>query len=281
MTDLLAQIITWINVPVNAAGAFLLRPVGSLPGWLSNTIISAVAGVILLMLFKLTSNQQAIGRVRDGIKANLLALKLYKDSILVTFQSQGRLFKSAFQLLFYAIVPMLVMIVPVSLLLGQMGMWYQVRPLLPGEEAVVVMQLDDKVDSAWPKVSIESTPAAEVIAGPVRVSGKRQIYWKIRASQEGYHRLIFKVDSQQVEKQLAISEGFMRVSAKKPGWKFSEILMYSAEKPFSPDSLIRSISIDYPERLSKTSGTDWWLIYFFIASMAFAFIFKPILKVKI
>jgi len=70
----IAQIIAWINVPANALGKFFLAPIGMLPGWLSNTIISAVAGVILLIVFKYTSNQSAIGRVRDNIKADMLAL---------------------------------------------------------------------------------------------------------------------------------------------------------------------------------------------------------------
>jgi hypothetical protein len=51
--------------------------------------------------------------------------------------------------------------------------------------------------------------------------------------------------------------------------------MHPAEEPFAPDSIVQSVTIDYPDRLSRTSGTDWWLIYFFIASMVFAFISKP------
>ena len=111
--DFFAQIITWINVLTNTLGRFVLAPVGFLPGWLSNTIISAVTGIALLIIFKYTSNQNAIGKVRDGIKANLLALWLFKDSIIVTLQSQGRVFKGAFLLLFHALRPMLVMIIPV------------------------------------------------------------------------------------------------------------------------------------------------------------------------
>jgi hypothetical protein len=57
--------------------------------------------------------------------------------------------------------------------------------------------------------------------------------------------------------------------------------MHPAEEPFAPDSIVQSVTIDYPKRLSKTSGADWWLIYFFIASMVFAFISRPFLKVRI
>ena len=68
--NLLAQIVVWINILTNALAGVLLAPVAILPGWLSNTIISAVVGVLLLIIFKYTSNQNAIGKVRDSIKAN-------------------------------------------------------------------------------------------------------------------------------------------------------------------------------------------------------------------
>lgn len=281
MTSFLAQIITWINVPVNALGKLLSVPIGALPGWLSNTIISAVTGLVLLIIFKYTSNQRAIGKVRDNIKANMLALKLFKDDISVTLQSQGRVFKGAFLLLFHAIRPMLVMIVPVSLLLAQMGLWYQSRPLLPGEEAVVTMKLNSNIEAPWPNVGIGPMPAADITSGPVRIFSKREICWKLRAVESGYHRIIFQVGRHQIDKELVIGDGFMRVSAERPGWHWADILLYPVEKPFGSDSVVQSISIDYPERLSRTSGTGWWLIYFFVASLVFALIFKPFLRVRI
>lgn len=281
MTYYAAQIIRWLNVPANFVGRFLLVVIGELPGWLSNTIISAVAGVLLLFIFKFTSNQRAIGRVRDDIKANMLAIKLFKDSMSVTLKCQAGIFAGAVRLLFHSIRPLLVMVVPVSLLLAQMGLWYQSRPLRVGEEAVVTVELNDAVNSPWPEVSVEPMQGAEVTVGPVKVLSKRQVYFKISALDVGYHRLSFCVDGQRVGKELAAGEGFMRVSAKRPGWSWTDILMHPAEEPFRADSVVRSISIDYPNRLSRTSGTNWWVIYFFVISMVFALIFRPFLRVRI
>jgi len=281
MMSFLAHIVAWLNVPLNAAGKLLTAPVAAVPGWLSNTVISAAMGVTLLVLWKYTSNQDAIGRVKDDIKANILALKLFKDSISVTLQAQGRVFRGAGGLLFHAIRPMLVMIVPICLILAQMGLWYQARPMQPGEEALVVMKLNGNVDSAWPNVSIASMPAAEVTIDQTRVFSKRQIYWKIKARENGLNNIVFQVDNEQVEKELAIGNGFMRVSLQRPGWHWFDILEHPSEKPFGPDSVVQSISIKYPDRLSRTSGTGWWVAYFFVASMVFAFVAKPFLKVRI
>jgi hypothetical protein len=237
--------------------------------------------VLLLVIFKYTSNQRAIGKVRDDIKAHLLAMKLFKDSISVTLHAEVRVFKGALLLLFHAIIPMLVMIIPVSLLLAQMSLWYQSRPLLPGEAAVMTVKLNDNVGGNWPTINIEPTPVAEVTIGPVRVFSRREICWEIKALENGNHCLTLNVDRHQIEKELVIGDGFMRVSSTRPAWNWANILMHPAEEPFAPDSIVQSVTIDYPNRLSMTSGADWWLIYFFIASMVFAFISRPLLKVRI
>jgi hypothetical protein len=279
--NFLTQILVWLNVPINFLGGIILSPIAAMPGWLSNTIISAIAGILLMIMFKHTSNQAAIGRVKDTISANLLALKLFRDSLIVTLKSQGQIFKASFLLLVFSIVPMLVMIVPVTLLLGQMGLWYQYRPLKIGEEAIVTLKLNSNVESAWPTVNINPNPAFEVIAGPVHILDRRELNWKIKTINTDYTDMVFQIDGREFKKQLAVGVTFMRLSTIRPAWRFSEILLNPLEKPFAPDSLVQSISIEYPQRISFTSGTDWWVIYFFAASMIFAFLLKPFLKVKI
>jgi hypothetical protein len=196
-------------------------------------------------------------------------------------RAQGRIFLGALLLLVHAIRPMLVMIVPVSLLLAQLGLWYQSRPLRVGEYAVVTMKLNEQANSPLPEVRMDPIPAVEVATGPIRISSKREICWEIRARENSTPNLVFHVGSERVEKELGIADGFLRISAERPGWKWSDILLNPAEKPFGPDSVVQSISIGYPPRESWTSGADWWVVYFFGASIVFALIFKPILKVKV
>jgi hypothetical protein len=279
--NVLAQIVAWLNVPANALGEFLLAPIAVLPGWLSATIVSAATGLLLLVVFKYTSNQRAIQGVRDDIKAHLLALKLFKDSASVTFRAQGRVFLGAFRLMVLALVPMLVMLVPVCLLLGQLAPWYQSRPLQVGEESVVTLKLGGNAESSWPDVRLQPTPAAEVTVGPVRVFSQREICWNVKARENGYHRVLFQVGGQTSDKELAIGDGFMRLSTQRPGWSWSEVLMHPCERPFRPDSPVESIEIDYPDRVSWTSGTDWWVVYWFAMSMVAALCFRPVLNVRI
>jgi hypothetical protein len=281
MMGVLSRFIAWLNVGANVLGRWLLAPIGALPGWLSATAVAAVTGVGLLAVFKYTSDQRAIRRVRNEIDAHLLALKLFKDSARVALRSQGRILIGAGRLFVLAVVPMLVMALPVTLLLGQLGLWYESRPLHVGEESVITLALGGDNASPWPDVSLEPTDALEVTAGPVRVRSRREVCWGVKARRSGMHRLGFRVGDRTVGKDLAIGDGFMRVSAERPGWDVSSILIHPSEEPFRPDEPVRSIAIAYPGRSSWISGSGSWMIYWFAVSMVSALCFRRTLDVKV
>jgi uncharacterized membrane protein (DUF106 family) len=283
MMDGLVYVVVWLNAVANALGRVLLAPIAVLPGWLSATIAAAATGVVFLAIFKYTSNQRAIKRVKDDIKANLLAVKLFKDSILVTLSAQGQVFLGAFRLFVLALVPMAVMMVPALLILGQLALWYQARPLRVGEAAVVTATLthDDSSDFATPEIRLQPNSSIEVATGPVHVLSKREICWKIVARENGYHNLLFQAGEQTAEKGLAIGDHFMRVGTEKPKWSWSDVLLNPDEPPFGPDSLIQSIEIEYPQRSSWTCGTDTWVIYWFVVSMIAALCCRRLLNVNI
>lgn len=276
----LARLISWLNAVGNALFGVLRGPMTVLPAWLSLTAISAVLGVLMLILFKYTSNQAAIGKVRDAIKANLLAMKLFKDNIPVVLKSQAKILLNAFLLLVHSFRPMLVMIIPFSLLLGQLGLWYQSRPLAVGDQAVVTVQLTGSDADPMPPVSLQPTEAAQVMIGPVHVPSRRQVYWQIQAKEAGRHALTFQVAGEQIQKELAVGDGLMPVSMTRPSLEVMELILHPAEKPFGNAASVRSISIAYPDRPSKITGTDVWIISLFVISMAVAFIFKPFFNVK-
>jgi hypothetical protein len=281
MTDVLAFAAYWLSSCANTLGRPLLWPIGFLPGWLSATLVAAVTGVLLLVVFKFTSNQSAIKRVRNDINANLLALKLFKDSTRVTLRAQGHLLVGALRLFVLAVVPMLVMALPVTLLLGQLALWYQTRPFRPGEEAVITLKLAGDPASEWPSVGLRPTGAVDLMVGPVRIRSKREVCWNVRAREIGSHRLEFLVGTQTADKALAVGNGFMRTSKCRPGWSWSDIFLYPDEPPFRAESAVQSIDIAYPRRSGWTSGSDYWIIYWFAMSMVAAFCFRGFLNVNI
>ncbi len=279
--DIIFSLLGGLNIVMNALAGFLLVPVGVLPGWLSITVISAVLGVLLLLIFKYTSNQTAIGHVRDDINANLIAAWLFKDSLAVTIRSQLKMFISSFKLFYYAMIPMLVMILPVTLILAQMGLWYQARPLNLSDEPVVVkLRLNDSIND-FPPVRLELSDVFKKTAGPVKIINKKEVFWKLKPLKNGRHELVFDVDGKKFVKQFVVGDGLIKVSLIRSGRSFESLLLHPLEKPFTKDDPVFSIAVEYPDRDSKVCGTDWWIFYFFICSMVFAFAFKPFFNVRI
>lgn len=276
MIDAVTHIVVWLNVLSNAMGGVLLMPLEWLPGWLSATLVAMVTGVALLVVFKYTSNQVAIKRVKDEIKANLLALKLFQEYTSVVLRSQGSILLGALRLALLAMVPMLVMAVPVLLILGQLSLWYQSRALRVDEEAVVTLQVAPGADVAT--TQLEDSDAMDVSVGPVRVPSEGRVCWRIKAREAGRHRLVFHAGEQIPDKEFAVGDRFMRVSLR-PEWNCGDALLYPAERPFDRASPIKSIAIDYPRRASWTSGADTWVVYWLVVSMATGFAFRRTLNV--
>jgi hypothetical protein len=147
---------------------------------------------------------------------------------------------------------------------------------------VITLKLDGDQRSSWPAVSLEPSQALDVSAGPVRLRSKREVCWSVKARERGSHLLSFRVDDRTVSKELAVGDGFMRVSTERPAWgDVSSILMNPWEAPFRPGEPVRSIAIKYPKRSSWTSGTGYWVFYWFIVSMLVALCFRRALGVKV
>ena len=103
------------------------------------------------------------------------------------------------------------MALPVTLLLGQLSLWYQARPLKVGEEAVLTMALGGDDGDALPEVRLRPADAVEVPVGPVRIRSRREVCWTLRGRAPGVHRLVFDVGGLPVAKQAAVGDGFLRV----------------------------------------------------------------------
>ncbi len=278
---MLTRLVVWMNQIVGSIAGVALAPIAWMPGWLSATIIAVLSGIVMLLMFKYTSNQKAIKHTRNQIKADLLALSLFKDDLRVGLRVQLALLLGAGRLLALSLVPMLVMFVPMCLVLGQLALWFQARPLVVGEDAVVTVRISDGGTQPLQEIQLSPAAAAVVTIGPVRVRSKNFVCWNIRATEPGLHRLSFQIGDHQFTKELAVGQNYMPVSLERPSSSLSSVLLHPRENPFAADSAVQSIEVAYPDRSSWTTGTDWWMVYWFLASMVAAFAARPFLNVNL
>lgn len=177
--------------------------------------------------------------------------------------------------------PMAVLTIPMVLLLGQLGLWYQARPLRVGEESIVTVQVKDDSIEALNSISMGPLDGSAVVAGPVRVPTKSMVCWNVKPTRDGRHVLEFRVGETSFEKELVAGSGFQATSLRRPAWRASDALVHPRESPFPPDSVVQSIDVTYPDRDSWTSGTNHWVVYWFVIAMIAALVAKPLLKVNL
>ncbi|UCH79104.1 MAG: hypothetical protein JSU81_03915, partial [Candidatus Coatesbacteria bacterium] len=92
----------YFNVAVTRLFDALLWPFQQWPAG-GLVFVSVVTGVVMLLLFKVTSNQRAIRRTRDLMRAHMLAMRLFRDDASVVVASQKNVLRTNLKYLRYAV----------------------------------------------------------------------------------------------------------------------------------------------------------------------------------
>jgi hypothetical protein len=278
-----------LNAALAKLTDLVLAPFSALPSQVALIVISIVAGVLAAIAFRYTSNQTALKRVADQVRASLLGMRLFKDDLRSVFGAQLALFKASGLRLWYSLPPLLVLIVPFVLLLAQLAMWYEFRPAAPGQALLVEARL---APDAWDGPPLELTaPDVVTVEDSVPDALHRTITWRIRPHADALEQdrlmLHFALAGRSAaEKHLAVSDSagtneLIFVSPRRPGTSFWERLLYPGEPAFDSDSPVEAIWIRYGSRSNTLFGfaIPWWLTFFVVSILA-ALALKPIIKVQ-
>lgn len=265
------------------ASELLLSPLARWP-LLALAVFSAIAGVLMAIVFRFTSNQQAIRRAADGCRAELLAIKLFQDDLLGVWKSLGRLFGHMLRRLGHSLVPMFVLIIPFFLVLVQLALRFEARPLVPGQSAIVQLQSRPAAWRALQHAQLQQTPHVQVTAGPIRDVSEYTVTWRIRIDDEAETtsatlQLPWKIGNVIVEKRLDVAheaESLTPVSLRRANGSWWDQLFHPSEPGLPAATGIAGIEILYPPRSTPIAGWDvpWWLT-FLVISMLAAIIVRP------
>ena len=255
-----------------------LAPFRSLPPIVGLGVVSLAAAIGMLLVFRATSNQQAILEVKRRIHAGIFEIRLFNDDLRLMFGAQFDILRHNLTYLRLSLTPVLWMTVPLVLLIAQLQFYYGYEGLGAGQSAVVKVRLKDGAapsSGSAPAVSLEAPSGLRVETPLVWIPSEREAAWRIGAERPGDHQLIVRLDRQSVTKQV-------RVSAQ-VGWRtperveagFLNQLLYPAEAPLEADVPIEAIRVTYPERTVSLLGYPvHWMIAFFVLSLVFAFALK-------
>ncbi|HSA96765.1 MAG TPA: hypothetical protein VLJ16_11995 [Acidobacteriota bacterium] len=260
-----------------------LWPFRGLSPWVGLAVVSLLTAVLMLEVYKLTSNQAAIRRAKDRIKAHLLEMRLYKDNMRVTWSAQAGVLKANLAYMAANLKPLLVMIAPLVLILAGLSVWYDRAPLKPGEETLVKAELAGTADPAALDLRLEAPPGIEVTAPPVRIPDGHEVVWRIKALTAGRGRLILRAGDWAISKDIAVGgRPLSKVSPLASRGSFVKRVLYPGEPPLPNGTPVRSLEVLYPgRRLAAASAGVHWLVAYLVLSIAFGFALKGVFKVEI
>ena len=270
---LLADLLETILSPLAA-----WSPLGAL------ILISAVFGVLVALVFRWTSNQQKLSRIANQCRAQVLAIKLFKDDPKSIFRAFGNLLKYSAQRIWCLVPSMMVILLPSILLLVHLAVWYEHRPLSPGETAIVELQLADKAWNARQEFTPELSTQLSLETVPLRDLKNKSVLWRVRVDEVGPSSIQWNINSQVVKKTVALSDEpdvLLPVSVRRAGTGWMDRLLHPVEEAFDSASPVRGISIQHSNRSTPLFGWNipWWLTVLLVSILA-AFLAGPILKVQ-
>jgi uncharacterized membrane protein (DUF106 family) len=266
---------TWLNAAMGALVGAMLFPFQSLPPIVGLSVVSLAAAIGMLLVFRATSNQEAIAAVKRKIQAGIFEIRLFNDDLRAMFRAQVDILRHNLTYIRLSLAPMVWMIVPLVLIIAQLQFYYGYDGLGPGQNAVVKVVLQEGAASSVPALALEAPAGVRIETPMVWIPSLREAAWRVTAEQAGEYQLSVSLDGHAVTKQFRVSD--------QVGWRTPERLesslvnqlLYPAEAPIDAAVPIEAIYVSYPERSVNLLGWEThWMIAFFVLSIVFAFALK-------
>ncbi|MGA3212120.1 MAG: hypothetical protein ABSD20_12510 [Terriglobales bacterium] len=243
-------------------------------------LISVVVGLLMVIVFRYTSDQKAIRIAKDRLQAHLLALRLFQDQITVVLRSYGQIVLATGAYLRLAFKPLLIVIVPLTLLIVQLDRYLGYEAIHKGESFLVKARLGNPHDLNG--VALHLPEGLAATAPTVHVPSENEAVWRVMAARNGDYVVKIQTSDRDYAKSVVVESGLSRLSPVRLRGKLLERVFLSAEPAMPANSPIEAIEVQYPPRNISFAGIEWtWIWLFFVLSLAAGFAFKTILRIEI
>src|SRR5688500_5888155 len=173
---------TWINMGLGGLVGAALSPFRSLPPIVGLSVVSLVAAIGMLLVFRATSNQPAIAAVKRRIHAGIFEIRLFNDDLRAICRAQFDILRHNLTYLRLSLAPMVWMLVPLVLLLAQLQFYYGYDGFGPGQSAVVKVRLKEAASPATgtaPAIALDVPAGLRVETPLVWIPSEREAAWRV------------------------------------------------------------------------------------------------------
>lgn len=244
----------------------LLLPLRSLPPFWGLFLLSLISSLIILLAYKLISSPKRIHRSKDLIKANILAIRLYKDNWRVIAASFGKSLLHTLRYLGLNLLPVAVALPLLVPFFTQMDVRYGMRPFAPGDQIVVKAKLSGDPEAM--DVELLASEHVRPAMNPVFIKKLQEADWKLWAVKEGQTELQVRVNGRVYRKSLQIGGQNRALSNRILARSSLDHILYPVEPLLEPNSDLAAIEIAYPGRTITFLGlSTHWLVWFLILTL--------------
>ncbi|MDQ1350009.1 MAG: hypothetical protein QG657_310 [Acidobacteriota bacterium] len=271
-----------INYVITRVFDIILYPFGFINPFWGVLFLSILMAFVVLMIYKKISSPKTIKITKEKIKANILAIRIYKDFWRVILSS---FFKSLYYTGKYFslnLVPLLVIIPILFPVFVQMDVRYGMRPFRVGEEIVIKAWVAQ--DPIGLEAQLLENGNIKTKMNPVFINGfsdeKKQqpikeIDWKIEAVRAGISNIQVKINTRAYEKSLIIGNYSGALSNRKYSESTWGHFLYPVEGLFGETGVVEDIYIEYPGAVISFAGLKMhWLIYNIVLVVIIALAFR-------
>ena len=254
-----------INAAFNAVFDVWFGLFSGLPDWVQIFITSIPVTIIALLIFRVASNQDGIRTAKDRIKGYMLELWLYKDDLGVMLRAQGNVFICSLRYMGLALVPMAILLIPVGLVIVQLESQFAFRPLLPGETALLTVQVDSPKAVSTIDAGLRLPDGLVAESPALRIDRDGRLMWRLRVNEAGQHDLGIRLDGSDYQRRLLAEPGAGKLWPQAYNAADWRILGSAAEPPLPAGSPIIRTEIDYARARGQfvgLSSASWWLLLF-------------------
>ena len=249
------------------------------PVWgIAFAALLTAAGVLLV--YRFVSDQDAIRRARKRIQGHLLGIYLYRDEPAAMLGSLAGVWADSLRYLGRALVPLAVAIVPVAIVCVQLDLRYGHCPLLPGEAAIVSVELVPGIDARSARVAIAVTDGLKVETPLVRIDD-REIDWRVRVTGGGAQAVTVTVNGAPIEKDIRVGARVACIYPESECPSMRQALLFPGEETISRASPVSVLRVDYPSRTVRVAGMRLhWSVAYFLLALIFGVVLGKVMGIE-
>ncbi len=256
---------------------------------------SGIAGILALIVFKHISWQAGIKGVKDKIKGNMIAIRIYQDDLVIVARSVINVLLRNFQYLGLNFGPILPLLAPFALVLAQFVVRYAYDPLpvvpaaqaaemMSGEGTMITIEMKPGQESQAADLDVTLPEGLVAITPLVRSGATGKAFLEVVATESVRGDIEILVGNTVVgTKAIVAGDEPTRTMQPRRTNSFWWSWLLPAEDTFEADGPLQDVTFLYPSRdLGWLPGGEGGIVLvFLLASMAFgAAMLKP-LKIQI